>query len=894
MSISDLQKWSHLCDVPVERIDSDVGLLIGINVPKAMEPWDIVSSSENGPFAVKKTLLGWVVNGPLGLSPTDEASNRFVKANHIDVQSVPSLEEQMRNQFDHDFNEGTIDDVPQPSREDRQFIDIMTESASIQNGHYVINLPFKSKEAVMPNNIKQAEQRLASLARRLDKDEHFRCEYTKFMDKVIGEGYARKVPLEEIHKDDGHVWYLPHHGVYHPRKHKLRVVFDCAARYRGTSLNDQLLQGPNLTNTLVGTLIRFRQEEIAIMGDIDSMFHQVHVPPQDANFLRFLWWEHGDTRQQASEYQMVVHLFGATSSPSCANFALRKTAHDCKGHFNDEVINTVLKNFYVDDCLKSLKTVNKAKSLVKDLKDVLHRGGFHIAKWISNSREVMSSLPVDERAKEVKDLDLDQDTLPIERALGVQWCIESDIFRFKIVIKDQPLTRRGILSMVSSVYDPLGFLAPFVLTAKVILQELCKLQLGWDDQVPNGFQDQWCLWIKDLQKLSDFKVDRCIKPPGFGDIQSAQLHHFADASETGYGTVSYLRMKNAEGKTHCTFVMGKSRVSPLKQTTIPRLELTAATVAIRTDKMLKDELDISINQTIFWKDSMAVLRYIRNTTARFHKFVANRLALIHEGSDPDDWRYVNTKLNHADFASRGLPADSFLQRKQWIEAPEFLWEEEDSWPEAPSEISKEVIGEDPEVKKVAVRTIISTTPTSESVVDKLINRHSSWHVLKRSVAWILKIRRELRRKVQHKRKGGSDHNEQPTGYHSHHDSDKLASISAQDLDDAENAILSYIQHQSFAVEIDTLRKGRSSVMRTSYIRKLDPVLDNGLLRVGGRLSKSCMPGDSKHPVILPKNHHVSIMIIRQIHHELQHSGRNHMMARLRERYWLVNASSAVR
>ncbi|XP_033759556.1 uncharacterized protein LOC117341802 [Pecten maximus] len=145
------------------------------------------------------------------------------------------------------------------------------------------------------------------------------------------------------------------------------------------------------------------------------------------------------------------------------------------------------------------------------------------------------------------------------------------------------------------------------------------------------------------------------------------------------------------------------------------------------------------------------------------------------------------------------------------------------------------------------------------------------------------------RKVQHKRKGGSEHNEQPTG-----DSDKLASISAQDLDDAENAVLSYIQQQSFAVEIDTLRKGRSSVMRTSYIRKLDPVLDNGLLRVGGRLSKSCMPADSKHPVILPKNHHVSIMIIRQIHHELQHSGRNHMMASLRERYWLVSASSAVR
>jgi hypothetical protein len=142
---------------------------------------------------------------------------------------------------------------------------------------------------------------------------------------------------------------LPHHGVFHPRKNKLRVVFDCAARYHGSSLND-LLQGPNLTNTLVGVLLTFRQEGIAIMGDIDSMFYQVKVPPHDASFLRFLWWENGDTSKQVTENQMGVHLFGATSSSSCSNFALRKTSLDCQGQFDAEVINTFLRNFYVDDC----------------------------------------------------------------------------------------------------------------------------------------------------------------------------------------------------------------------------------------------------------------------------------------------------------------------------------------------------------------------------------------------------------------------------------------------------------------------------------------------------------------------------------------------------------------
>ena len=291
---------------------------------------------------------------------------------------------------------------------------------------------------------------------------------------------------------------------------------------------------------------------------------------------------------------------------------MRKTAKDSEEFLDPEVINTVLRNFYVDDCLKSVKTVDSAINLVKDLQKLLMNGGFRIAKWISNSRDVVMSIPTSERAKEVKDLDFDHDTLPIERALGVQWCVESDTFCFRIEVKEQPLTRRGILSMISSVFDPLGFLAPFVLRAKKLLQSFCKLQLGWDDEIPEHFAIQWNSWFSDLQKLSNFSIQRCVKPVGFGKLCSVQLHHFSDASEIGYGTVSYLRLENTNKDIHCSFVMGKSRVTPLKQTTIPRLELTAATVAVRTDKMLKAELDIPIDESIFWTDSMVVLRYTGN------------------------------------------------------------------------------------------------------------------------------------------------------------------------------------------------------------------------------------------------------------------------------------------
>jgi hypothetical protein len=185
------------------------------------------------------------------------------------------------------------------------------------------------------------------------------------------------------------------------------------------------------------------------------MFHQVRVPCTDTSYLRFLWWQNGDIKKEPTEYQMNVHLFSATSSPICVIYALRKTAEDSRGQFNAEIINTVLGNFYVDDCLKSVKNVNDAIWMVKDLQTLLSSDGFKIAKWISNSRDVMKPIPMSDRAKEVKDLDLDQHILPIDRSLGVQWCIETDTFRFKVSLKEKPETSRGILSMVSSIYDPL-------------------------------------------------------------------------------------------------------------------------------------------------------------------------------------------------------------------------------------------------------------------------------------------------------------------------------------------------------------------------------------------------------------------------------------------------------
>lgn len=262
-------------------------------------------------------------------------------------------------------------------------------------------------------------------------------------------GYARRVYDHHLGSLDTH-WYLLHHAVSHPQKPgKIRVVFDCSASYRGTSLNDQLLQGADLTNSLVGVITRFRKDLVAFMSDVEAMFYQVHVRPTDCDALRFLWWPDGNLAIPPEEYQMTIHLFGAASSPSCANFALKRVAEDYKTEFDLETVQTVKINFYVDDCLKSVESNEKAIRLANQLRDLLAKAGFRLTKWISNSVEVLESLPESERSATVTSLDFSEPHL--ERALGVHWNVTNDEFVSKISVKEKPATRRGVLSIVSSV-----------------------------------------------------------------------------------------------------------------------------------------------------------------------------------------------------------------------------------------------------------------------------------------------------------------------------------------------------------------------------------------------------------------------------------------------------------
>jgi hypothetical protein len=263
------------------------------------------------------------------------------------------------------------------------------------------------------------------------------------------------------------------------------------------------------------------------------------------------------------EYQMCVHIFGAVSSPSVANFVVRAIGQQAT---SKEVTYTLTNNFYVDDCLKSVTSADEAKLLIDEMCTEFKSNGFHLTKFVGNNRQVVESIPVEDRVPDLRADVIALKSFPTTRTLGVIWNINSDTFDFKVNIQEKPATRRGILSVTSSFYDPLGMVGPVILEAKRILQKCCTPGTGWDDPLPEEQAVAWLAWIGTLDKLNNLQVSRCFR---IHDQIPIRRDVFADASQLAYGAVVYLRCEYPDESVSVAFVIGKSRLAPIKPVTIP-------------------------------------------------------------------------------------------------------------------------------------------------------------------------------------------------------------------------------------------------------------------------------------------------------------------------------------
>ena len=695
-------------------------------------------------------------------------------------------------------------------------------------------------------------KRLESTERRLKKDPEQGVAYDKQMEEMKEMQFSRKLSKKEMDNYKGPVHYIPHHAVIRPEKKStpVRIVFNSSSVYQGHALNDYWLKGPDLLNNLFGVILRFREKEVAVIGDISKMYHRILIPEEDQHVHRFLW-RNLETEREPDVYVKTVLTFGDKPAPAMAQIALRKTAEENKKDY-PEAAEVLIKNSYMDDICGSVDTVAQAQKLTRDLDKVLDSGGFGVKGWTSNKLLTKTENQENEFKMFQEEVE--------EKVLGVIWNYVTDEFSFKVKVdllcltdysvdRGVKMTKRTLLSQVARFYDPIGFAAAFVIRAKIGLQELWQIGLHWDDELPYDVKDKWIQLFKEMKELDRIGFKRCLVPPETPELPV--LCVFSDASQEAFGACAYIRQKTKQGTYEVNFVAAKSRVAPLKQLTIPRLELQAAVLASRVAKTIVKECTIQFADVKFFTDSSITLAWIQSPSRSFKPFVSARIGEIQNNSDPSQWKHIPGEENVADDVSRGLHVKQLKGR--WMNGPEFLKLPEEQWP-----VQTATLQQEGDMERRHVNAVTTVPPADVgNVID--VKNFSSWRRLIRVTAWIRRLTEKirLRRNTLSGREGP---------------------LMPEELKKAE---MSWIK---------SAQKDLKSRMKNGDFKTLSPFIDDkGIIRVGGRIDKAIVSYEEKHPVLLPNEHRISLLITSHTHNH-GHPGVATTTAKIRRKYWILKAN----
>ncbi|XP_065181934.1 uncharacterized protein LOC135812491 [Sycon ciliatum] len=670
-------RWPHLADSPkIVGANTKPRLLIGQDNCHLILPREVIEGPPSAPM-MTKCKLGWSVHG------NDRAGVPQIEHCHLARTADDDLHQLVKESFSTESFGVKVTSNKTSSREEVRAERLLESTTKRVGTRWETGLLWRSSDIALPESYEMAKSRLMSLERKMDRNPAYADQYCSKIAEYVATGYARKLTEEELDQDNvGRRWYLPHFGVVNPNKPgKIRLVFDAAAKSNGMSLNDALVSGPDLLNPLPSVLFKFRQHRIGFGGDIQQMFHQVLIRKEDLPAQRFLW-RGRDRGREPDVMQMTAMTFGATCSPAAAQYVMRKNASEFTDRWPDAV-RAICENHYVDDYYDSTDDEEQARNRVDQVSAIHDAGGFLIRHWVSNSRELLQHIPAERRAVDAPTFNSGTE-LPMERALGLKWDPETDQFNFRLSqrLVDQEAksprpTKRQALRMIMSVFDPMGFLSCHTLAARVLLQDVWRTGVGWDQPLPDSLLEKWRQWWGGLRELSHIVVPRCYCLR-MSTRKSCQLHVFGDASEDGFAAVAYFRTTLEDRTSQVSFVLGKSRVAPLRPISIPRLELQAALMAARIARTVLEGHDLLIDSTTLWTDSITVLRWIQADASK--PFVAHRVGEIDELSAVSQWRWMPTTLNPADAATRVLP-DVQGRQLHWLQGPKFLQAPEADWPE---------------------------------------------------------------------------------------------------------------------------------------------------------------------------------------------------------------------
>ncbi|XP_062540921.1 uncharacterized protein LOC134208963 [Armigeres subalbatus] len=870
---AEMQKrYSHLSGIPFDTyVDANPRIFIGLDNAQLGHPFKSREGKPFQPIAVK-TRLGWIVYG--------SCSSIHHVATHVNYHAVQvcdcnisneSLHVAMKNYFNLDSMGITKPEKVLLSADDQRAVNILEAVTKRTNGRYESGLLWKYDAVRLPDSKAMALRRWECLERRMKKDEVLAKALQTQMDDYIQKGYDRKLTNEELKIQQPRVWNLPVVPGYNPNKPgKLRLVWDAAATTQGISLNSVLLKGPDQLTSLLTVLIQFREFRVAVCGDIRDMFHQVLMRAEDQHSLRF-YWKADAQDSSPSVYVMVVMAFGACCSPTTAqyvkNINAKRFENECPQAFD-----AIVKKHYVDDMLASVETDEEALKLAQDVKRIHAAGGFEMRNWLSNSPIVLKSLQ--EEAATEKCLGAGEENTT-EKVLGLWWNTTTDCFTFKVSPRyDQNLlsgrckpTKREVLRTLMMMFDPLGFISHFLMYLKVLMQEIWRSSIDWDTPIEEPQFQKWLVWLKVLPKVTDVQIPRCYRV--FATLQSScNMHTFVDASENGFAAVVYLRFEEGD-LIEIAFITAKTRVAPLKFLSIPRSELQASVLGVRLANSVAQSLSNRVRERYFWTDSRDVLCWLNSDHRRYSQFVAFRVSEILETTDIKEWRWVPTKLNVADEGTKWTRQPDLSASSRWFQGPEFLRKSKAEWP-----VIHRYGATDTELRA----HLLVHAPANESIINP--QNFSRWITILRSTAYIFRFICNSKQMITTKQRTGG-------------------SLTQLELTRAENFLYRHAQSNEYAEEIAILfgnrlcREDKKPIPKNSSIAYYCPFLgESDVLRVRGRTGECWLINyDAVNPVILPRNHHVTRLIVLHYHDKYHHQNHNTVLNEIRQRYRIPRLKS---
>ncbi|XP_078334132.1 uncharacterized protein LOC144625796 [Crassostrea virginica] len=867
--------WKNLqlADTLPERLeDSTVDILVGSDyyldliLPERIE-------IQRG-FYLLATKLGWILTGRTQetYSSEDEQvmmiTNGTVSLTEYCLHSAVS-ECTFANSIDDFWNLETIGIQDSPhTLDDEQALEIFNRTLKMENNRYQVTWPWKEEFPELPENRELAYGRLKSLINQLQRNPDLLHKYDDIIQDQCKRGIIEKIPSSQ--SETGIKHYIPHHAVVDLTKPttKVRIVYDASAKSeRGnSSLNECLHRGPVMLHDLCGLLMRFRLKKIGIIADIEKAFLQIGLQEKDRDATRFFWLKDGNKPTVDNNVQVFRFCrvpFGVISSP----FLLAATVDHHLRSCNSETAENIRNNIYVDNVITGVDSIQEAVRLYKEAKDIFTSMSMNLRDWSSNAEEFYRSIPNE-----------DQSARENLKILGLVWNLKEDVLTVSGVKHDNkssPGTKREVLQRIASIFDPLGFFTPVTLNAKLFLQALWQKNLEWDAPLSEEDIQKWTVIATDLVEIQHCQIPRYL---GLSGDVTYRLLCFCDASVKAFATVVYLQLISANTSI-CRLIFSKTRLAPTKQVSMPRLELLAVIIGVRSLHFVESQLKLKISEKILWTDSQCVLHWMK-TRKPLTVFVENRVKEI-RGSSDLNLQYVASADNPADIASRGTTTETLKNSIRWWNGPSWLTENKSQWPVWSPPASESYNGAvESEYRKPRVmyetKLLVGEGPhgykeTSAEdrnpygIDDK---RFSSFMRLIRVSAWIDRFIRRLKREKT-----------------------STGPLTSKELEEARILWIKSIQNQSYRDVYIALTEKK----KHNLVNQLGLTLDEDrIIRCVSRLGAAQLTEGARAPILLPKKNHVTDLLIDSCHRKSLHFGVSQTLSMVRQTYWIPQGRAEVR